>query len=116
MYSIFLDNVKIGTTMFENRDSSMGVVFGKINLIKEEFNYDYIKKYCLENNVQLTFDDPSEKLIATRNIPKLKIFNKLNIEITNKSGCNIEGMDKEGFQVTILGIPYSFFEKEFYIK
>ena len=44
MYSIFLDGIKIGKTELEYSDSSMGVVFGKIISIDDNFNYNFIKK------------------------------------------------------------------------
>lgn len=113
MFSVFLDGIKIGTTKLENRDSSMRVALGRINLINKMFNYDYIKKFCIENNIEIIFDDYSQKLIGTRNIPSLKIFKESNsIEIISEIGCNLEGMDEEGYQITVLGISNSFFEKE----
>ena len=72
-----------------------------------------LKKYCEENNVELMHNDFDDKLIGTKNIPKLKVYNNSDLEITKDCGCNIEGMDSEGYQITILGIPSSLFEKEF---
>ncbi|OSY87941.1 hypothetical protein WH52_07820 [Tenacibaculum holothuriorum] len=113
MFSVFLDEIKIGTTKLENRDSSMGVAFGKINIINKEFDYDFIKKFCIENDIEINFDDNNQKLISTRNISNFKIFKTSNnIEIESEIGCNLEGMNEEGFQITVLGISNSFFEKE----
>ena len=113
MYSIFLNGIKIGTTELEFCDSSMGVVFGKIISINDNLNYNFIKNYCEENNVEIIHNDFDDKLIGTQNIQELKVYNNSGIEITKNSGCNIEGMDNDGYQITILGIPNSLLEKEF---
>lgn len=112
IYDIILDNNKLGTTELENADAPMGVVFGQINFIHINSGYDFLKKYCLTNNIQIISDYPDEKLIATADIPTIKVVDTNGIEIKGQ-GTNIEGMDNDVFQVTILGIPYPFFEEEF---
>ena len=90
----------------------MGVVFGKIKLSSNAFNYEYIKSYCESNKIKLTFDDVANETIGTDSISFLKAFNNRAKEIKGE-GNNIEGSDKEGYTITILGISYPFFENEF---
>lgn len=112
IYDILLDNNKIGTTEFENSDAPMRVVFGKINFIDIVFGYAFFKSYCLTKGIPIITDYPEDKLIVTADIPTLKILSPKEIEIKGE-GSNIEGMDVDVFQVTILGIQYPFFEEEF---
>lgn len=112
LYEIFLNDNKIGTSELENADAPMGVVFGQIKFINISSGYDFLKKYCLTNNIEIIIDYPEDKLIATADIATLKVINSNGTEIKGK-GTNIEGMDSDVFQVTILGIPYPFFEEEF---
>ena len=111
IYTIFLDNKNIGTTNLEYADISMGVVFGKINFIESYFGYDFIKDYCNINNIKHT-DYKEDKIISTTHIPNLRVKSVNKVEIIGL-GCSIEGMDKEGFQITILGIEFSLYKQEF---
>ncbi len=111
-YDIFLDDKIIGTTELEKADVSMGVIFGNINFYDVLSNYDFIKTYCLTNGIEIITDYPEDRLIATSDIPTLKIINSNGIKIKGK-GANINGLDSDGFEVTILGVSYPFFEEEF---
>lgn len=111
-YDIFLDDKLIGTTELEKADAPMGVVFGNIIFDNIISGYDFLKTYCLTNNIEITTDFPNDKLIATADIPKLKVTNPNGIEIKGQ-GANINGMDNDIFEITLLGIPYPFFEEEF---
>lgn len=111
-YDIFLDDKLIGTTEFEKADAPMGVVFGNVTFDNIISGYDFLKTYCLTNNIEIITDYPNDKLIATADIPKLKVFNPNGIEIKGQ-GANINGMDNDVFEITILGISYPFFEEEF---
>ncbi len=112
IYDILLDNSKIGTTELENADAPMGVVFGDIKLFDISSGYEFFKSYCLTKGIEIINDYPDDKLIATSHIPTMKIINSNGIEIKGQ-GTSIDGMDSDVFQVTILGIPYPFFEEEF---
>jgi hypothetical protein len=112
IYDILLDNSKIGTTELESADAPMGVVFGQISFININSGYDFFKNYCLTNNIELISNYPVHRLIATADIPSIQVVDQNGIEIKGQ-GTNIEGMDTDVFQVTILGIPYPFFEEEF---
>ncbi|OEK04236.1 hypothetical protein [Roseivirga misakiensis] len=111
-YSIYLDSNRIGTTLFEKADAPMGVVFGELKFEKEEWNYDIIKSYCKNNNIELADDYPEDKSISTRTIDSLVIRNEQGFEIKGV-GNQISGMDSEGFEISIEGIAYPFYEEEF---
>lgn len=110
--NIFLDNIKIGTTRFEKADAPMGVVFGLIDFIDFKMGYDFIKDYCIKKQIDLVSDYPEVKLISTRTIEGLKVVNNAGVEIKGL-GNQIDGMDSEGFEISIEGIPYPFYGEEF---
>jgi len=111
-YSIHLGDYKLGTTNLEKADAPMGVVFGVISFSEENIGYDFIKDFCKSNNVELTNDSPEDKLISTRTIENLKVVNDSGVEIKGL-GNQITGMDGEDFEISLEGVPYPFYEKEF---
>lgn len=111
-YDIFLDDKVIGTTELEKADAPMGVVFGLIHFTDNIFDYNFFKKYCLDNNIELADDYPDDKLISTQTIENLKVINENGIEIKGL-GNQISGMDGEEFEITLEGVAYPFFEEEF---
>ena len=111
-YEILLDDKIIGTTKLEKSDAAMGVVFGDIKLNDISSGYEFFKSYCVTNGIEIINDYPEDKLIATSDIPKLKIINSNGVEIKGQ-GTSIDGMDSNIFEVTILGVPYPFYEEEF---
>ena len=111
-YKIILDEEIIGETKFEKADSAMGIVFGKIVNSNNRVNYEFIKSYCKKKGIALAFDDPEDKLLSTRTIENLKVISPESIEIKGV-GNQISGMDSEGFEITIEGIAYPFYEEEF---
>lgn len=111
-YDIFLGNKIIGFTSFEKADAPMGVVYGKINFINIYSGYNFLKKYCIENNVELTSEYSSERLLSTATIKDLTIRDRNGFKIKS-SGNQIDGMDSEGFEIILFGIEYPFFEQEF---
>lgn len=110
-YNILLDNTKIGTTDFENADATMGVVFGRIIFFDIQSGYKFFREYCLKHTIEFQ-DYPDVKLILTRSIPGLKVFDSIGDEIKGES-CYISGMDDEGFEIYIEAIPYPFYQEEF---
>ena len=112
IYSIFLDNIRIGTSRLEKADAPMGVVFGLIDFVDSNIGYDFIKDYCINNHIDLVVDFPENKMISTRTIEGLRVINIDGIEIKGL-GNQIDGMDDEGFEISIEGIPYPFYAKEF---
>lgn len=111
IYSVFLDNNKIATSLLENSDAPMGVVYGELKFIDKILTYEFFSKYCKDNSIN-TDEYPEDRFISTQTIPTLKVLNENGIEIKGV-GCCLAGLDKEGFEITILGIPYPFFEDEF---
>ena len=111
-FDIFLDDILIGTTEFDKADATMGVVFGPIHFADNILDYNFFKKYCLDNNIELAADYPDDKLISTRTIGNLKVINENGIEIKGL-GNQISGMDGEEFEITLEGVAYPFFEQEF---
>nr|WP_315402741.1 hypothetical protein [uncultured Sphingobacterium sp.] len=111
-YDILLDNKKIGATELEKADAPMGVVFGRVTFDLIISGYDFLKTYCVKNNIVIITDYPEDKLIGTADIPNLKVVNSNGIEIRGQV-TNIEGMDSDGFDIIICGISYPFFEEEF---
>ena len=112
IYNIFLDDVKIGITRFEKADAPMGVVFGLIEFIDSKIGYEFLKDYCIKKQIDLVSDYPDDKFISTRTIDGLKVVNKSGVEIKGL-GNQIDGMDSEGFEISIEGIPYPFYGEEF---
>ncbi len=110
-YYIYLDNDKIGTTLLEKADAPMGIVFGEILLTEATISYDFLSKYCKDNNIK-TEEYPDDKLISTLFIPMLKVVNENGIEIKGE-GWYISGLDDDGFEINGEGIPYPFYEQEF---
>lgn len=111
-YGIFLDDKIIGTTELEKADAPMGVVFGNVTFDNIVSGYDFLKTYCLINNIEIITDYPDDKLIEATDIPNLKVINPNGIEIKGQ-GTKINGMDSDVFEITILGVSYPFFEEEF---
>jgi len=111
VYTMKLDGKAIGKTKLEKADVSMGVVFGMIIDINQKIDYVFLKSYCQNN--EIGFDDfPEDNLISTRAIDSMKVFSPDGIEIKGL-GNQISGMDEDGFEITIEGISYPFYEEEF---
>jgi hypothetical protein len=111
-YKIILDGQEIGTSLLEKADAPMGVVFGVIRFVNQDFGYDFFKNYCISNGIELASDYPEDKLMSTRTIESLLILNGSGKEIKG-IGNQITGMDGEDFEIAIEGIPYPFYEEEF---
>lgn len=84
LYDIFLDNKKIVATELEKADAPMGIVFGRVMLNNIVSGYDFLKTYCVKNNIVIITDYPEDKLIGTANIPNLKVIgNSIRIGATH---------------------------------
>lgn len=112
IYKILLDDKLFGTTKLEFGDPPMGVVFGQIIFTEKNVGYDFLKQYCIDNSIEAQTDYPSDKLISTGQIEKLKIYNSENVELIGL-GNNIEGMDSDVFTIIIFGIDSEIYEREF---
>ena len=111
-YRILLNGQEIGTTQLEKADAPMGVVSGQIKSTIQNFGYKFIKDFCRLNQIEIADDYPEDKLISTMTIDSLIIKNESGT-IIKGIGNQISGMDSEGFDITILGISYPFYEEEF---
>lgn len=111
-YSIQIGDIKVGTTKLEKADAPMGVVFGDIKFVDQNMGYDFIKNYCESMNIELASDYPEDKLISTMTIALLIVKNEKGVEIKG-IGNQISGMDSDVYEVTLLGVPYPFYEEEF---
>jgi hypothetical protein len=111
VYSVFLNNDRIGITELENADAPMGVVFGTLILDTISSGYDFFKSYCLDNNIAFT-DDPEARLISTMEIPGLKLSDKDGKDV-NGGFRSISGMDLDTFEIIIEAIPYPYYEEIF---
>lgn len=112
-YKIELDGKLIGTTMLEKADAPMGVVFGLMQLDNIDSPYDFFKKYCKKNKIIINELDKKYGFIDTQVIPNLKVLRTDGFEIKGVAGNAISGMTKEGYEITIHGIEYPFYEDEF---
>ena len=112
-YNVFLDGQKIGTTQLEKADAPMGVVFGLIEFKAIQSPYRLFKYYCAKNKIAINLDDPKFEFIDTQVIPELKVLRQDGLEINGEAGNAVCGMKEEGYEITILGIGYPFFEEEF---
>lgn len=111
-YSIHIGEIKLGSTKLEKADAPMGVVFGDIIFAEQNMGYDFIKNHCESMNIELATDFPEDKLISTMTIDNLIVTNEKGIEIKGV-GNQISGMDSDVYEITLLGIPYPFYEEEF---
>lgn len=112
-YKVVLGNKEIGTSKLEKADAPMGVAFGLIDFNEIETPYEFFKEYCLENNIVINTDDPEFEFIDTQVISELKVFREDGLEIKGVAGNAITGMKDEGYEISILGISYPFYEDEF---
>lgn len=112
IYKIVLEDKLLGTTKLEFGDPPMGIVFGQVFFAESNMGYDFIKQYCIDNSIHIQYDYPTDKLISTGHIKKLKVYNSYNREIVGL-GNTIEGMDSDRYTITILGIDSEIYEQEF---
>ena len=112
-YKVVLGDTEIGTSKLEKAGAPMGVAFGLIEFNGIETPYEFLKEYCLKNNIVINTDDPEFEFIDTQVISELKVFRQDGIEIKGVAGNAITGMKDEGYEISILGISYPFYEEEF---
>ncbi len=112
-YLIEIDGKLIGYSDLEKADAPMGVAFGLIEFNGIESPYEFFKEYCLKNNIVINTDDPEFEFIDTQVISGLKVFRQDRLEIKGVAGNAITGMKEDGYEISILGINYPFYEEEF---
>ena len=111
-YLIKIEGKLIGYSDLEKADAPMGVAFGLIEFNGIVSPYEFLREYCLNNQIELATHYPEDKMISTMSIPELKITSDNGIEIKG-IGNQITGMDNEEYEISIFGIPYPFYEEEF---
>lgn len=113
MYRVELDGKVIGETRLETADPPMGVVGGKVIFSFTDCPYSFFKDYCSSHGVLINLDDAQFGFIATQNIEGLKVFRADRVEIAGIPGASISGLREDGYDITILGVPYPFYGEEF---
>jgi uncharacterized protein YjbI with pentapeptide repeats len=112
MYIVCLDGKQIGTTRLECADPPMGVVAGKISFHPPMSPYQFFLDYCQAHAISTNSSERENELIDTQIIPNLRVFREDGIEIKGL-GCSVSGFKDDGYEVTIIGIPYPFYGEEF---
>lgn len=112
-YRIELDSEFIGETRLETADPPMGVIGGKVTFLITEDPYSFFKRYCQTHQVTINQDEEEFGFIDTQNIDGLKIYRADGVEIAGVPGASICGFRQEGYEITILGVPYPFYGDEF---
>ena len=112
LYTLELNNKRIGFTEFEYADTPMGVVYGKITFEEIESPYELFKNHCVKYNVQINSDDFNERFIDTVVIPQLKVYLKNGKELKGWGGA-ITGMDSDDFEIQFGGISSELMQTEF---
>jgi hypothetical protein len=112
IYQIWLADTLIGTTILEKADPPMGVVFGQIVPVINDFGYDCIKQMCKIRNIELAYDVPDNKLLATYSTKLLSVLTPEGMMIKCLNN-QITGMDSDRFEIVLVGVPYPFYAVEF---
>ena len=110
-YVVELDGKRIGTTALEKHDAPMGVVLGVINLDGHASGYDLFKRHCAANGVEVD-DQPDVRCLMTQFMPGIRVLSPEGTEIKG-AGITVSGFDDNGWEISILGIPYPFYGTEF---
>ena len=110
-YFIELEDKIISTTKFEYADVSMGMVYGKVDFINTPSPYTFFKSFCQKFNIELAADYPDNKLLTTRIIPQLKIYNSKQEHIRGEG--YFTGMNNNDFQIEFRVYNFTTFKKEF---
>lgn len=111
IYEIFLNDTRVGLTKLENADISLGLLFGEVYWIKIPSPYDFIKDYCVQN--QLEFKDNAEdEIISTGHIPLLRIVDKAGLKIDGEEH-SLFGSDADVFEISIEGVSMELLKSEF---
>ena len=112
-YRIELDGEFIGETRLESADPPMGVTGGKVTFSITEDPYTFFKRYCEAHDVPINQDEEVFGSIDTQNMDGLKVFRSDGVEIAGIPGASICGFREEGYDITVLGVPYPFYGEEF---
>lgn len=112
IYQIELDGDLIGTTKLEKADAPMGVSFGQIEFTKDCNEYQFFKMTFKEKGTLLTDEPDIDFLMTHGELDCIKVYRGDSFEIKGV-GIQIFGSNSDGFEVSIEGISYPFYEEEF---
>lgn len=110
-YIVELDGKRIGTTALEKHDAPMGVVLGIIKLDGHASGYDLFKRHCASHGVEVD-DQPDVRCLMTQFLPGIRVLSPEGTEL-HGAGITVNGFDDDGWEISILGIPYPFYSTEF---
>lgn len=99
-------------TRLELADPPMGVVGGSISFHSSFSPFHLLLDYSRSHGITLNSVDPDIEHIDTPSLPDLHVFRADGLEIVGQGNC-IGGSKEVGYEITILGIPYPFYDEEF---
>ena len=111
-YHIYLEQQYLGYSLLEHADAPMGVVMGHIVFVDIAAPYPLLRDYCVDHGIELNEDEPELALLMTQSIAALRVIDDHGVVIKG-DGATIAGMQEEGYQIEIFGIPYPFYEQVF---
>jgi hypothetical protein len=109
-YYIHLNERIVGYTLFEGADAPMGVVFGKIYFENGMSGYEFVISNQNSDDVEIYDNNPEDSFINA-SFKKMIVISDTGTEIKG-IGINISGF-QDDFEISIVGIPYPFYEEEF---
>jgi hypothetical protein len=111
LYEIFLEDLIIGHTALEYADVPMGVVFGKVIFQDNTHDFHFFRDYCIKGGIFFS-EFADDNFISTYHLPDLKVISSNGLVIKGLS-TYIEGMDSDGFNISIIGIDAGEYVMEF---
>ncbi|MCH1923527.1 hypothetical protein L9G74_04180 [Shewanella sp. C32] len=115
-YHIYLEQQYLGYSLLDKADPPMGVVMGNIVFVDIAAPYLLLRDYCVHHGIELNEDEPALALLITQSIAALRVIDDHGVVINGAckgAGATIAGMQDEGYQIEIFGIPYPFYEQVF---
>ncbi len=119
-YHIYLEQQYLGYSLLDKADPPMGVVMGTIVFVDIATPYPLLRDYCVDHGIELNEDEPELALLMTQSIAALRVIDDHGVVIKGAckddgkgAGATIAGMQDEGYQIEIFGIPYPFYEQVF---
>ena len=109
MYEVYYNENLIARSKLECGDPPMGVVTGVLIFSKTINKFDFLKNLLKNEDIDI---DEEEKMIQTTANPSWTVLSPKGKKIEGV-GTYLEGMESDGFYITILGVPYPFYEQEF---
>lgn len=102
-YDIYLGTHKLGKTSFQLTNSTQGIVFGLIDFKEGITGYEFLKNWCVNNQVELEIDLPEEQIILTKGILPLTLKDE-DGAILHWTSNQITGIANHDFELSVQGI------------